>query len=90
MLGQYVKKILAEMCKKVNANYKDIDFKSDNWFLKYSWTQAEEDDFKKWLILYLSNRPQVRNEIMRFPTKQRASIKKTVEEFIWNYGWKTN
>jgi len=88
-LGKYVREILKEMCKVVGANYDDIDFKDDNWFLKHSWTQANEDGFKKWLIYYLTNNTPARNEIMQFPTKRKVSVKKTAEAFIWNYGWKT-
>jgi len=89
-LGKYVREILKEMCQTVGANYDDIDFKDDNWFLKHSWTQDEEDKFKKWLISYLTTNTPARNEVMQFPIKRKASIKKVAEEFVWNYGWKTN
>ena len=35
-MNQYLEIILKEMCNRVNANYDEIDFKSENWYIQYS------------------------------------------------------
>ena len=78
--------ILREMCNRVGA--KDINFKSPNWFHLSEWTQAEEDEFVKWMADYLYKNTEARFEIMRCPRKHKESCIKAAKEFTWVYGWK--
>ena len=96
----YLIEILKEMCKRVNANYDEIDFKINSWvddegifhtndyYHLFSWTKDEEDSFKKWMIDYLYNNKQARKEFMSFPKKNKKRIAACVDEFLWNHGWK--
>lgn len=85
-MGKHLKKIMKEMCKRVNVNFKDIDFKKDRWFMKHSWTFKQENDFRKWLIDYLNNNSEARKEVLKNPNKKE--VEKAVSWFIINYGWK--
>jgi hypothetical protein len=80
--------ILKEMCKRVGADYDSIDFKSQDWFLKYTWTEREQESFYKWLTELIYNAPQ----ISMFLTGRRLKLvklcKQASAEFIHNYGWK--
>ena len=37
-----------------------IDFKSKDWYLKYTWTEEEQDDFIKWLADFLHTNNKAR------------------------------
>ena len=80
--------VLKEMCKQVGADYKTMDFKTQEWFWKHSWTQEQEDDFVKWLAEYVSNDKDARNTLMEYPLKTNKATKEFAEEFAWNYGWR--
>jgi len=85
---KYTQRVLKEMCKLVKVDYNKINFHKPNWFLKYSWDNKTEDKFKKWMIKYLSTNKKAREEIMNLPIKDIKSIKRTVDYFILNHGWK--
>ena len=73
--------LAAELCRRVKAPYPPPEGKP----IKpqdYEWTQAEEDDFKKWMKEYLLSVPGWRQMGTRF-------IKKEIEWFVFNFGWKT-
>lgn len=50
---------------------------SDNWYEKRSWTEKEEEKFKKWMVSYIHKK-------LRLP-KKLALIK--TEFFILQFGW---
>jgi len=83
-------KILKEMCKRVGANFKEIDFKGPDWYTQYSWTEEEQEDFQNWMIDYLYNNVKARNEIMEHPVKNKQIITKLVGWFTLDFGWKLN
>ncbi len=45
--------ILGNMCRYVEANYKETDFDSKQWYQGYTWDNEKEDHFKKWLTDYI-------------------------------------
>ena len=73
----------------VGADFYEIDFKEEGWFMKYSWDQLIEEKFKNWLTKYLMTHRKARAELFEFDFKDKFWIKKAVESFILNYGWKT-
>ena len=87
--GKYLKIILNEMCKRVNVNYEDINFKKHDWYLEYSWNKEEEKSFENWLDDYLYDNTKARREILSANIKRRKYTKKAASEFVWMYGWKT-
>jgi len=81
--------ILKEMCGRVGADFENMDFKKENWFHDYSWTEAEQSGFRDWLTHYLLNNKEARMELLSFHTKDKKRCRKAAEEWVWNYGWKT-
>ena len=79
-------KILKEMCGRVGAIHKDINFKENDWFLRYSWTQKQEDSFKDWLKKQLNKNKRMRTSLMAHPYK--SNIDKFVDHFCFSFGWK--
>ena len=67
MIQKYTEIILREMCNRVNVKYEDIDFKKARWFMQYSWTEEQQDDFALWLNDYLMDTKEARQELMNSP-----------------------
>lgn len=77
--------ILAEMCKRVGVDAKTFDFNRKHWFLDYEWTYEEQDDFRKWLGIYLRKHKYVGKG-----TKHGMSWGYyEAGKLIMDYGWKT-
>jgi len=76
------------MCKIVGADFNKIDFCSSMWFHEYEWTYEEEEKFKKWFLRKAKWHKKIRNELFSPMVKTEASIKKAIDLFVFNYGWK--
>lgn len=83
-----LKTILNEMCSRVNANPEEIDFKSKDWYLKYTWTEEEQDDFIKWLVGFLHTNNNAR-KLFNIIGNSKKSCKHGAISFNLYYGWKT-
>jgi len=79
--------ILKEMCKRVGAKYKNIDFNSNDWYKQYNWSKDEEQLFKRWLIDYLYKNEKARKELMTITIKDRNNCKEAATWFLFQYGW---
>lgn len=84
----HLHKILKKMCEVAGVDYKSVDFKDDFWFTEHTWTQQQEDAFKRWLIDYLNNNSEARKEILAFPN-WKGQVEKAVNMFVFQYGWTT-
>jgi len=80
--------ILQKLQDAVGA--KDVDFKKHDWYLDYTWTPEQQDEFALWMTNYLYNNAGVRKKIMTRPAKNKKLCKKFADMFIFNYGWKTS
>lgn len=87
-MGKHLQYILSVMCKRVGVDFNDIDFQKEDWFMDYSWTVSEQDNFQRWLEGYLEGSKEAREEIMQFPRKNKKDIKKVASTFVSIYGWK--
>ena len=83
-----LKIILQKMCSFVGANFDDINFKASDWYSQYEWTEQQEESFKKWLVELMAANKIIRKELMNFPSGNKNRIKKFVDQFCANYGWK--
>jgi hypothetical protein len=87
-LKKHLEKILQQMCKYVNVDRELIDTKQEDWFLQHSWTEKQQNNFKRWLINYLKTHKDAREVIMKFPSSKIADIKAVAVMFIFEFGWK--
>lgn len=87
--GKHTDKVLKKMCKVVGADFDTIDFKKDNWYHDYQWTDKQEDAFRKWMINYLSSKLEARREFGLW-SGAPTYIERTVAMFLLNYGWKSD
>lgn len=66
-----------------------IDCAEQEWYYEHSWTDAQQEEFKVWMIDYLQTNKEARHELLDTPTTDKKRIEKAVNEFIFNYGWRT-
>lgn len=81
--------ILRKMCEFVGTTYESINFKSNDWYLRYEWTIEQENQFKDWLYTYMKSNNHARTELMQFNINTKPYILKWIDSFMCNYGWKT-
>jgi len=89
-MNPQIKVVLTEMFKKVGLEFSEDLVKEDGWYWKCTWTNKAEDEFRQWFVDYLYNNVAARKAIMSYPKKNKVYIRRVVEEFIWQYGWKVN
>lgn len=87
-MNKYLKHVLKNLCNRVGADFKKIDFKKENWFKEYTWTREEEEKFEKWIVKYLSNNKKARENLMKFPTKDKKDLITFSKIFTLYCGWK--
>ena len=81
----HTEEILAEMCKRVGVDAKTFDFSKKNWYWEHEWTIEEEDDFQKWLGVFLRKHKYVGKGTKRGQDWGYYEAGK----LVGNYGWKT-
>jgi len=87
-MNKEIKYILEEMCRRINIPFNSIDFKSQGWFKKHSWTRKEEDDYVDWLYNQFWDNKELRILFMRDTRKIKNNIRSVVNEFVLTYGWR--
>lgn len=88
----YLKEVLKKMCNTVGISgidFDNFDFTKDGWYQKFQWPKVKEKEFIEWFKQYLWENKGARKEFMARPNKSKRDIEKVVNEFIFNYGWKT-
>lgn len=86
--GKHLTKILREMCSRVDADYDSMDFKSQDWFTQYTWTEINQNNFKTWMVEYLVKHKDAQDELLASYVKTKRIIEKAVDWFVFDYGWK--
>lgn len=83
--------ILLKMCVAVNAPFYKINPKKEGWFLKYSWTSQQQEDFIKWLANEFYTNKRLRQFFFMYPklSHTKKACLEGARSFVFNYGWKT-
>lgn len=79
----YLKPILKRMLKNTPFDIDTFDFDEDMWFTKYKWSEAEEKEFKDWLIRFYHRWPRTKR-------LSRFRIVNSAEAFVFQFGWSRN
>ena len=87
-MKKHLKTVLDQMCTWVNADETIIDFSAPEWYYLHEWSEEGQSNFKAWMISYLMNSKEARQELLAFSVKNKQHIEKAVNEFIFNYGWR--
>lgn len=70
-----------ELCRRVNLPYPPPAGKPYNVSTDATWTEAEEAEFKKWLVKYLQKLPELKR-------MRKASIENWAGWIVFDLGWK--
>jgi hypothetical protein len=87
-MNKHLEHILRTMCYYANVDFSKLDTSQELWFDNYVWSYDVQDKFSKWLEDYMSTNKEARKQLMRTPTSNKKMIRKFVEDFILNYGFK--
>ena len=79
--------VLYKMCLAVGADYEATDFKEDQWFWKYEWSNKRMEGFQGWLKCYLRFKGVVWS-LTGTTISWNERRDKVAKEFILNYGWR--
>lgn len=88
-MNKYLEHILKTMCVYANVDFGRLDISEELWQDKYVWSNATQDEFMRWFEKYMSANEEARKQLMRIPTQNKKMIRKFVEDFMFNYGFKT-
>ena len=75
---QHLEDILTKMFEVVGETYSPAAVEGPEWYLKYSWTNEQQQEFCKWLTEYIYKE-------WKF---SKATSAKEAKAFIFNYGWR--
>lgn len=80
----HTKEILIEMCSRVGVLYSKEFFVKENWYEQYTWTEKEQEEFRKWLGDFLTKH--------KYTTKGKYRGQPhgyyEAGKFIFIFGWK--
>lgn len=87
-MPEALKIVLIKMCSYVGADFLEIDFKSRDWFVKYSWAVEQQANFSEWLEKECYFNWSKYKRLAKFTIKSKTRIKLLVNDFLFCYGWK--
>lgn len=87
--NRHLRIILCKMCSMVGADPALIDFKQDNWYMQYSWTREQEDEFREWLRAYLRKDRLAFRLLTGITVRNKILIDRFIESFLLYCGWTT-
>jgi len=64
----------------------EADLDTQEKILKGLYNQRKA--LRKEITTLIAQTKEARKEMMRFPSKDPKNVKRTAEEFVFNYGWK--
>jgi hypothetical protein len=86
--NEQIQFIFEHLCSVANIDFKTVDFNSEHWFNKFYWNEEKEKEFSEWFCDHLYNNKEARRALMSYPKKTKRDIKKTLQEFLLQYGWR--
>ena len=87
-MNKFFEKLMVEMCDRVGAEWKFVNPKEQGWFMKFSWTEKEQESFVVWAVDYLYNSNSAREAMLTQNIKNKKLIRQAMDKFVLLYGWK--
>lgn len=88
-IKEHLRIILEKMFEETGIEYSDEYVKQDDWYLNYTWTEKQEQEFVDWLTNYLYNSLPARKELMQITSKNKEACKRAAQQFATFFGWTT-
>lgn len=79
--------ILKRMCEVVGCDYDTIDFKSNDWYTTYTWSEEQQNEFIDWMVDYLKKSSTARKD-MSILSSSKKELQRFSQFFVSMYGWK--
>jgi len=86
-IGKHLKKVLKKMCKVIDIDFSDVNFDRLDWFMQYTWSEEQYNEFIEWLAEYLYKNKGAREELCNFDTKSKKYCRAAAEFFGFQFGW---
>lgn len=86
--NKHLTKIMKKMFSYVKEKYTPEYCKKPEWFMLHTWSEKQMNNFNDWMVDYLYNNKEAREEMMTFLRKNKKDIQIAVNWFILDYGWK--
>ena len=88
----YTLKLLEKQCEMVGTTVDDIDLSDKKWYTQHKWTYEQKRKFEDWMVEYLKNSYEARQEICRHPMRTNEKYLYQVAGrdslgYTFNYGW---
>jgi hypothetical protein len=88
-IGKHLEIILTKMFEVVGEKFTKEYVQEDYWWLKHTWTHAQEKAFLDWMVRYVMNNKEACLEISGRHGLRARDITSMVGIFVCFYGWKT-
>lgn len=87
---KHLRKVMIKMCSyaKPKVSLKNIDTTKEEWYNEYTWTEKQQQSFRKWFVDYLYNDKDARNALLNRNVKSKKYLDMAVLAFIFDYGWR--
>lgn len=86
---EVLNEVMTKMFSYVGATYEEGSCKEPGWYLKYEWTEEQEEDFRQWFIATYKANPRKFNAMYGRPAEEDSRIEESAGWFIIYNGWKT-
>ena len=86
-MNKYLKEILEKMFSYVGAEFSEEEVKEKDFFLKRTWSESQQADFRYWLYQYLKSNKKAQKELYGYHSNNKI-IRSRAEFFCLNHGWK--
>lgn len=86
------KKLLEKQCEMVGVTIDDIDLSDKKWYTQYAWSYDQKREFEDWMVDYLKNSYEARQELCHYPMRTNEKYLYQVAGrdslgYTFNYGW---
>ena len=80
-------RVFRKMCELAGVDYDSIDFTEDGWHSKHTWTDAKQEEFRKWLYKHML-KPSVTQALYGNSLTTASVREQRTLWFITSYGWR--
>lgn len=90
-IGPTTAALLTKQFQIIGADVRKINFIKKDWFMDSSWTEGQEQEFKKWFINYLYGNLKRTQEITKFARIIYRYKERLAKVWYWwdlDYGWR--
>lgn len=81
-------RVIDKMFEAVGKKFNPQIPKKPDWFLRYSWTEKQQDEFISWFADYLYKNKDVQLAMYETGSGSKKQQTERAQFFVFSYGWK--